>query len=828
MFQILAFILILSAHAITHCQQRAKQEKIVLEDPITQPLPFASNGLFIFLDHTIETGDKIGLVGHELLTALDQKVGPILASSLLLRDIIKQPKPQQIVDQAKAKNDPNAQLYQTLVNHRKEIHNYLQTIPSNPDWRQVKTVLTEIAKLSGPIKDVLTPYDLDTSFEAELYQFTPSSADWIIKKVNDDLLLLIPVNYPATIKKKNNFAQYYRTGTFTERELNLGIKVDHLQDVSFDSFIDDYVPPLQRNPGAFLVDSLTTIFITREEYAQAAKQKPASFHMPQWFVYLVGHGSSGTLISDIEIDSFKKLLDFFDAAVVTKLFAYNSCYAAGVSAQNVYQDTNSPWFKTHSFTIVTGALTDAPVHREITPQIIGASDIDFEKKKENPLNYLHFNEFLQELTTQNTINFADVLSLIFPEAKKSYSVFIFGSPQIKLPGVEWFKIVDVNNNIVSIGQTLATSRSADQPLDVMEFFSRMVPPAAILLYVNVIPFELIIPQKMPILVSMIPGDSYHEFAKITVNTTLKDFFGAMKPLAEIEYSKIFLIKKLKVTGTLQDGQGDTEYENVLIRKPSLRESLDIQVTNKKNEYLEWNAQTNTLIPGNDYSFYYRLGSKETAQVEKEQAKREQAEKIRKVQERKLQAMEEGKTPAQAIQEIKEEKKQEEQATAPAQTTSAPKLAAPQPPKQQPKPQGTQPQPKPTPQAPTKEWDKQLVTFWEKLKKFLAINQNVESTEKSWFDQLNSQQWDVELPELRGQAHAISPTFDDFLEAFLTDYGATHRAVERKLLIGAVDKVGPFLFGTGPLTAEQKELIKDVMDPNSITGKKMQAMSAQRR
>ncbi len=644
------------AQAIAEIRQERQEEIKRLEEKVAQPAPFATNGLLIFIDPIQETGDKIGAVGRDLLNALDQKACPILASTLLLRDIVKQPTPQALVEQAKAKGDPNAQLYQDFVTYHGQANEHLKTIPSNPSEEQKRATVEHISlsPLEQRIRENVSIFtdnkDLLTAVEAQWRSFKPTADEWIIKKVNPHLVLLVPRTYLAEMNRKNNFDHYYSTATFSKNELNLGIKIDQLADLNVDNFVNTYTPVTERDPGAFFVDSLSSIFITQAEYALSAKQKDIKPPMPQWFLYLFGHGASSYSIAGIQIEAFKKLLDFLDAKIVTKLFVYSSCYAAGQNIQEIFKDARFPWLKTQPYVIAMGSLTDAQVSRTFMEPLADISSIDFEKKREKTSMEQRFDKFLEGIADKNTLDVNLLPTYLFPQ-DRAVAATTFITLLIKFPGMEWFNYVDADRKLVSIGQTLANSRSALQPLDVLKFFSRTSsnPPAGILMYADNVPFELVIStNQMPLLVPMIPGDSYQEIAEIKVQTTLSDFFRAMEPLKLINLAKTFLIKKLTVTGETESGQGETQFENVRMSVKSWAHALEIVVTSKGKQFV-WDLETHTLKPTAAYPL---------RQEQEVSPKRKQAELIEEAQKRKLKALQQNKGPEQAVEELIEERRPE--------------------------------------------------------------------------------------------------------------------------------------------------------------------------
>jgi hypothetical protein len=64
-----------------------------------------------------------------------------------------------------------------------------------------------------------------------------------------------------------------------------------------------------------------------------------------WVIYLLGHGTYGQVIAELSINAspgkkseFQQLLDILEKRIHTKLFVYQSCFAAGFNAEKVYRE----------------------------------------------------------------------------------------------------------------------------------------------------------------------------------------------------------------------------------------------------------------------------------------------------------------------------------------------------------------------------------------------------------------------------------------------------------------------------------------------------------
>ncbi len=109
--------------------------------------------------------------------------------------------------------------------------------------------------------------------------------------------------------------------------------------------------------------------------------------------------------------------------------------------------------------------------------------------------------------TSNTINYKEIIKYLNTSSESETT------PQIKLPGLDWFSVINADKNIVQIGSILASKRG-NRPLDIVKFFRNE--PRILLLYAPNIPFELIINSKnLQSIVSMLPGNALHMIEKVT-------------------------------------------------------------------------------------------------------------------------------------------------------------------------------------------------------------------------------------------------------------------------------------------------------------------------
>lgn len=163
--------------------------------------------------------------------------------------------------------------------------------------------------------------------------------------------------------------------------------------------------------------------------------------MPQWTIYMYGHGYAGESIVDMFFDDFKKILTFFEQKILVRGLIISSCQAAGLSADKIYGDRNQLYSRIpYSFPIIIDTLADmvsfsAPIGKL------------FRKKIYNPRVKLNFLKFAGCVQDKEPIPYAQVLPYIFTKLHSSgyisymssYISCISSLPQIRLAYREDFK-----------------------------------------------------------------------------------------------------------------------------------------------------------------------------------------------------------------------------------------------------------------------------------------------------------------------------------------------------------------------------------------------------
>lgn len=616
-------------------KKRKKITQEIRQKGFNIPLPFATHTMLILLDDS--EGYDRGFVGLELGNALADKACPILVSASLLTHYI------------------------TLPEHYNKIcakfFEELKKLPANKD-----TIVAEYRKMRNALGSA---DDKEKFFNCATQQpFHPEQ--WYIRKPTPNLFLLIPKTY-YPIGVKSYEPAHTAASSITAAELALGLKIDHMEIVSDAQMVPSNLMKTMHgkssggNSSNDFMDALerNLIFITKKEAKQAAYKFEKIQKPILWAIFLSGHGMINSKIAALSIDQFSRFLDFLNAnitpkqesKITTKLLAVSSCYAAGFNEELVYHDFDQPFLDTktkaekrsYSFVIATEALTDSVV--SIYPKSKPVVNLT-EKAFTWPYRR-DFSQFVRNVTGSDTLNVANALLPIFPFARIQIGRTFTNLPKVRLPGQHWFSVVDIDNRIASIGMNMARARK--DPLDVQKFFAKKQ-LAALLLYTDTIPFELILnidPYAPFAIIPMIPREATYLFNKISSTTlTFQHIIYSFAQLRGNMLAKAYYIQSIECTNEksskspftqekirvedvilAQTGQYETSYKlwftynrnfyvaNFIVQQALNNTSLDYQMMTKDSKDLNaYKETTKALKEG--ISDIFSKGSKRSAKIEK--------------------------------------------------------------------------------------------------------------------------------------------------------------------------------------------------------------------
>ncbi len=340
---------------------------------------------------------------------------------------------------------------------------------------------------------------------------------WIIKKINDSLVLLIPKVYLETLHINGKQVDYNKNVELpSETELKLGFKVNHMETIT----IDQIERPKDFKFADYFVEAMDSIFCTNSDYRIAKQQSP------EWVMYIEGHGRIGTRVVGLSLNGFQQFLHFLEHKIKTQLLMYVSCFAVGANTDKIFGNMKSQVKAQYSFPIIVNGINDV-VRTDQAP------DIDMHKwhEREELTYILHFDSPFEIAQKIKEGNFKHLFS---------YVSKLFQIPQIKLPGIEWLSVDIVDKKVVSIGSILAQTQDPQKPLNIVSFFKK--DPEIILLYTDEIPFELTINSKnlQGIFSMMSSGSVPNEPERI---------FHKIKKISSATHSFVGILQWFMLTGT---------------------------------------------------------------------------------------------------------------------------------------------------------------------------------------------------------------------------------------------------------------------------------------
>jgi hypothetical protein len=331
-------------------------------------------------------------------------------------------------------------------------------------------------------------------------------------------------------------------------------------------------------------------------------------------------------------------LHFLDSKINTKLLVVLSCYAGGVNANKIYGEIKLGTQKYFSFPIIIQTLNNVEA-------LFFSAVVDMSAYVNNEIKLI------------TDINFVD----FFQKAKRmegNYSKIIRSitnienvqnTPQIKLPGTEWFSVIELDKKIVSIGSMLAKTRDPQKSLDIVSFFNKK--PEIILLYTDNIPFELVVETPtVKYIISMVsPHAIMPIFVRIKKISSSQNFSDIIYWFGSLIYTHGFTHfcideignKKNIIISRAYDGGLVVYYEEdevvyikkltkdaLLAKSVGLGDSSLLQVVSQAS--LEWVSYKDLIRQRDEYS---RLS--EQREMAKGEISSEQIQQIKNIQQEKI-------------------------------------------------------------------------------------------------------------------------------------------------------------------------------------------------
>lgn len=423
--------------------------------------------IYMFFDESeYQREDAFGAMSYTLFAAMYQQAGPILTSSSLLTNIFFEQGAFLGIPRMGNKN----------LSDQSEKHP-----PGDPEGKKIRRKIM-----------------------LKILQFNDN--DWVIKRVNDSLSLLLPVTYLKQLKIDSNAAKKSNSVAVTDLELHLGLKIEHMETIKLKDITYAQQTSANYVPRAFYnkKSKKSDVFCLYSDYAKT------KISAPMWSICIHGHGQIEESIVGMDISYFQRVLNFLNRFIKTRVLLYRSCFASGINNELIFKDTQAALERIYNFPIISQTIIDA------VGLFIFFIEYDEDQNRFEFLTNINFNSFAK-ISSQAVIKYSELARQVFdtPFSEKKSKEFWGNLPQIKFPGVEWFSVLDSSKYIASIGNILARARGENRPLKLSTYFGSK-DLKALLLYAHEVPFELIIDEPdFEAIISMLPGHGIHKLKKIS-------------------------------------------------------------------------------------------------------------------------------------------------------------------------------------------------------------------------------------------------------------------------------------------------------------------------
>ena len=559
---------------------------------------------------------QLGAMTCTMIPALYQKAAPMIVSKSLLYSLIARKKIfkdcltldiaqlSRRYGHQKISRAPSLGVFkqhclygQRMYNSIKsELSTILKTGTPQEISKAIDTLTSKHPYLEASAPRSLQHYSDRRSIKEDMHQelqayalcyYAPlSSKDFIIKEVSSELALLVPRNYISGLTD----TEYKETATITPLEKRLGIKLNHLKDITLDDLF-------KKTPITFkipLCNHLTEILVTKKE---------GSSHT--WAVYMTGHGlptykerkqledleklnafydkqlkaqpayrqrlslsqrksrieenitqaqqtlkyrptTHENIICSIPATEFQAVLRFLNTQVNTSILLYTSCFGGGEHLVIPYTNDTEKL----SFDCISGSVSDAESYQD-TPMLLlppykcikgtseqiiqGISEDSFDTHNKclAPFSTVHFGEFFKGVrtTVSNAFNLIHCLHPYTNTHKKRHAIiprFLENIALERPAGSTSFTLAGPCPALVSAPPSGIISSEAD-----VLFFEK---PSYGTIKLS---------GSLPISISLTPGPAYHVIDSLEAQKhALSSVLDSFLELKTLNSPKLFWIKKL--------------------------------------------------------------------------------------------------------------------------------------------------------------------------------------------------------------------------------------------------------------------------------------------
>ena len=470
---------------------------------------------------------------NKLQSALDEEICPIIINTSLWNNFIE--RRLSIQQMSEITNSPEQKAldtYNKIGNRLTYWVNFYKD--KNVDPMAAKQLSIDKVNEEFYLKDITDDnkeITKETSMALMSYLTRFNKNSWEVYSSNS-FYLLIPKKYIAKLDKNVKVSN-----DFSEKELLLGFKVDHLNrvDNSEDSAVNYFN---DSNNGQHISNFLGDFFITKRDIDLSYK----------WNIIFSGHGgyryreittdkvvaSVEVIIADLPPLEFCSILEFCEHLICTNCFHYSTCYGAGNHIKMIYDD------KKYNYTIICGCISDVyatclynylpfPTANKTKLKLadIMYADqkwnikVDHKYKWDEFFNSLGKNSFISDDLTW----LIDILPTItYPE--------LCDNPLIRLPKSDIFVPI-LSDKIVNINKTLIGLKANEITIT----------QSIILVNVDIISIPLIV-QNEASMSSIFPGNAYHYLKRVEARKC--KFLNLFTMINGDYFDKYFVVEELIV------------------------------------------------------------------------------------------------------------------------------------------------------------------------------------------------------------------------------------------------------------------------------------------
>ncbi len=422
---------------------------------------------------------------------------------------------QRLQHSIKKSKDIYDQLNQAIAKQLKQpgntIANIAYTVSNIPIFRDTTMGGTLTTPADQQVWEVAASF-LVCKIVIDQVRSSYNQAKWIMRQLSPTVYLFIPRSYlegvTQTVQKllathsitrtfeivfKNSIPDRFTGRFLTVEEIILNLKFDSFRPLTTPFIASAHPITKERDTelSEGLVQLIPRLFITPQDFKPFVQSE--NFWIPNyctWNIIAFGHGSPGQLgeafnfyVAGLRAGSFQTFLNTLNT-LNTRFLYYTSCYAAGHRLENMYAKPESGKIK-YKFTIIVGALSHAityTISATFMPPYIDKfglvpENINRVTNTIQPTFAQNLRAFFSELhrgglkitERDGTVHYvrplpySDIVALINPYYTKNPSMlsYLANVPQIRLPGSQWFNIIDLNTLIVRLTPTLIAVREAE-------------------------------------------------------------------------------------------------------------------------------------------------------------------------------------------------------------------------------------------------------------------------------------------------------------------------------------------------------------------------------